>query len=85
MGISEKDYYAMYGLEYDSQKMLQNYSNCMSIKTLENLKARLDEYSWEHVMDLGDVYSVIDDYIRDLRVTLSNAKEKGMTLTTLGG
>ena len=37
MAISEKDYYAMYGFEYDLHKMLQNYTN----KVLEDIKAEI--------------------------------------------
>ena len=79
MALSEKDYYAMYGLEYDPQKMLQNYTNAMSIKTLEHLKDRIKHYKDTccPVVEpsLNEVYCIIDKYIADLRATLSNSKE----------
>ena len=76
MSISDREYYAMFGVDID--KISQSYGTYASMKTLENLRYRIEEFSQtccvDDKIDVIDVFRIINNYEEELRQSVSNVK-----------
>lgn len=74
MAISDREYYAMFGVDID--KISQSYSNYKSVRLLENLRDRIENFANENCsgddINIYDVFRIINDYEEELRKTFSN-------------
>ena len=77
MAISDREYYAAFGLDMSPDKLTQSYVNFMVLKTLENLRDRIENFANENCsgddINIYDVFRIINEYEEALRYQGKNS------------
>ena len=76
MAISEREFYAAHGIDYNPAKWLQDYTDYVLVKTLEDVKNEIEleshdqqycPYPRDFLVGLKVAIGIIDKRIADLR------------------